>query len=693
MPRPGVGEHLDDVDEPAARAVEAVLALAGAVQAAQDRDLGEPAARARRRRCRSRSRPRPPGAACSRAPPPKITSCIDCPRTASGDCSPMAQSTASVTFDFPDPLGPTITLTRRAPNSSRVRSGNDLKPLSVIDFRCIELALTRPPRASSSAAARGRLLGVLLATARCPRRRPTRRTCAATAKCGRAAGPPPPSTTYATTSPRRASSSCSADLKSTGRSIASSISGTNASTTAGAVRLEPELQVARPDDRLDHRRQHPLGAHQRVARSARRRPGAAAHRSRSGTPSRSATARHARPETACARTFVSRPAPKRSASRRGYRWVVTASDEHRVAQEGQPLVGVGAPLGPRGMREHLPRRAPPAGVQQVGERRQGSGPRLGGWCARTKSTACPTVRISRRLLVGDRDPVGVLELLHQRVQVERVRLQVLLEAACPPRSRAGSMSSSSARWSRMSSKTSSRVIGGPLIPHASRTLGRAPRSAPAASSASCVRSTACSRTARAATSIALRKAAAGEPPVRHHPDPAQPEQVRPARALGVDLVAQLHAARGAAAARRPWPGRRHGLVADRAHEHRRDALHQLQRDVAGEAVGDDDVGGARITLVPSTLPTKSTGATVELSWAATTSGVPLLGSSPLESRRHPRRADTEHRRGEGRAHEGELDEVIGPRLHVGAHVEQQSRARPGWAWAARAPAGGCPARA
>jgi hypothetical protein len=37
--------------------------------------------------------------------------------------------------------------------------------------------------------------------------------------------------------------------------------------------------------------------------------GGAAARSRSGIPSRSATARHERPETACARTLVSRPAP------------------------------------------------------------------------------------------------------------------------------------------------------------------------------------------------------------------------------------------------------------------------------------------------------------------------------------------------------------------------------------------------
>ena len=68
--------------------------------------------------------------------PPKITSCIDCPRTASGDCSPSAHSTASVMFDLPDPFGPTITLTP-GPNSSLVRSGKDLKPLRTIDFRYI----------------------------------------------------------------------------------------------------------------------------------------------------------------------------------------------------------------------------------------------------------------------------------------------------------------------------------------------------------------------------------------------------------------------------------------------------------------------------------------------------------------------------------------------------------------------------
>ena len=51
----------------------------------------------------------------------------------------------------------------------------------------------------------------------------------------------------------------------------------------------------------------------------------AAARNLRGTSRRSATTRHDGPETACARIFVSLPAPKRSASRRGYRCVVTAS--------------------------------------------------------------------------------------------------------------------------------------------------------------------------------------------------------------------------------------------------------------------------------------------------------------------------------------------------------------------------------
>ena len=68
--------------------------------------------------------------------PAKITSFIDDPRTASGDCSPSAHSTASVMFDLPEPFGPTTTDTP-VPNSSLVRFGKDLKPFMEMDLRCI----------------------------------------------------------------------------------------------------------------------------------------------------------------------------------------------------------------------------------------------------------------------------------------------------------------------------------------------------------------------------------------------------------------------------------------------------------------------------------------------------------------------------------------------------------------------------
>ena len=121
--------------------------------------------------------------ACTPCAPAKITSCIDCPRTATGDCSPIAHSTASVTLDLPEPFGPTITETP-GEKSSFVRSGNDLKPLSVIDLRCtsrLHLGLERRRG--------GRLLGLLLGAAGAVRDRVAARRSAATSKMRSCGGP------------------------------------------------------------------------------------------------------------------------------------------------------------------------------------------------------------------------------------------------------------------------------------------------------------------------------------------------------------------------------------------------------------------------------------------------------------------------------------------------------------------------
>src|SRR3954451_14831407 len=87
-----------------------------------------------------------------------MTSCIEAPRTATGDCSPIAHSTASVMLDLPEPLGPTITDTP-GENVSLVRSGKDLKPFRVIELRCIS------GRQGVQCRLGGGLLGILLRAA------------------------------------------------------------------------------------------------------------------------------------------------------------------------------------------------------------------------------------------------------------------------------------------------------------------------------------------------------------------------------------------------------------------------------------------------------------------------------------------------------------------------------------------------
>ena len=70
-----------------------------------------------------------------RSPAPlKMTSCIDSPRSADAFDSPSTQRTASMTFDLPQPLGPTMPTS--CPGVAMVvGSTNDLKPESLIWVR------------------------------------------------------------------------------------------------------------------------------------------------------------------------------------------------------------------------------------------------------------------------------------------------------------------------------------------------------------------------------------------------------------------------------------------------------------------------------------------------------------------------------------------------------------------------------
>ena len=150
----GVRQQLEHVGQPAAGAVDAVLALPARfslrtieISAAGSSTAPEALSRIT---STSASGPRPHPV---RAGKDHVLHRLAAHRT--GDCSPIAHSTASVMFDLPLPFGPTTTDTPGV-NSSRVRSGNDLKPFSVIDLRCTSTA---------QAVERGlgcRLLGVLL---------------------------------------------------------------------------------------------------------------------------------------------------------------------------------------------------------------------------------------------------------------------------------------------------------------------------------------------------------------------------------------------------------------------------------------------------------------------------------------------------------------------------------------------------
>src|SRR5262249_48336307 len=72
----------------------------------------------------------------------KMTSSILPPRSVRGPWAPSTHATASTRFDFPEPLGPTTTVTPGS-NSRTVLSANDLKPRSVSDLRNTWAAPTR----------------------------------------------------------------------------------------------------------------------------------------------------------------------------------------------------------------------------------------------------------------------------------------------------------------------------------------------------------------------------------------------------------------------------------------------------------------------------------------------------------------------------------------------------------------------
>ena len=111
---------------------------------------------------------------------------------------------------------------------------------------------------------------------------------------------------------------------------------------------------------------------------------------------------------------------------------------------------------------------------------------------------------------------------------------------------------------------------------------------------------------------------------------------------------------------------------DRPRQHSSRALHHLERDVAGEAVRDDDVDAWPAGRSNPRRCPRSRAGPATSSCAGWIASVPLPDSSPTESS-PTAGARPVHGLHEGRPHVGELDEVLGAHLDVRAGVEQQDR--------------------
>ena len=109
-----------------------------------------------------------------------------------------------------------------------------------------------------------------------------------------------------------------------------------------------------------------------------------------------------------------------------------------------------------------------------------------------------------------------------------------------------------------------------------------------------MRSTARSRTARSASRIALAIPSGVELPCATTATPRSPSRIAPPTEFGIHAVGAGRRAPGAAGAPpAAASGPERAAAANRVGDGARRALQRLQRDVAGEAVGDDHVGLSR----------------------------------------------------------------------------------------------------
>jgi hypothetical protein len=172
-----------------------------------------------------------------------------------------------------------------------------------------------------------------------------------------------------------------------------------------------------------------------------------------------------------------------------------------------------------------------------------------------------------------------------------------------------------------------------------------------------------------------REAAGAEGPVRHDAEVAQAEQHRAAVRLRVDLRAQPAQRRLEQQPAELGAQRGHRRLAHGPQQHVGGPLHHLQRDVARVAVRDEHVADALADREPLDVADELDPARVRAQLRVRGDDVlgALGGLLAVGEQRHARALDPHHDLHEGRAHVGELDEVLGPHGDVRARVEQQER--------------------
>ena len=178
--------------------------------------------------------------------------------------------------------------------------------------------------------------------------------------------------------------------------------------------------------------------------------------------------------------------------------------------------------------------------------------------------------------------------------------------------------------------TSSLVMAeAKLTAGADRGGRRRPR-APPRSARSCAR-----RAARWASRTALAIPSGLELPCAITATPRRPSRIAPPAVFGSSSSRSGPTLPRISSPPSDETGAELDRVADRAHDRLGGALHQLQRDVAGEAVGDhhvDRAGGEVVALDVAGEVQRPVAGGARRSWASTTSRRALLGSSPFESR-------------------------------------------------------------